>query len=133
VFQDQTARIAQKYHTTETDMTLHSKDRHHNLTFFVPPMPVEQIALQHYLDQFNITRGPGPRRGQNHPELIITSVTSVGLAALAAAQRDPHLMQLARRKYSTALRLLTHAIQDPEHSPAAHTATSSFNLSVFEV
>lgn len=42
-------------------------------------------------------------------------------------------MQLAQRKYATALRLLARAIYDPEQSPAALTATSSFNLSMFEV
>ncbi|KAF4240944.1 hypothetical protein CNMCM8980_001036 [Aspergillus fumigatiaffinis] len=130
VFQDQTSRIAQKYHAK--DVTLHGKARHHDLTFFIPPVPVEEIALQHYLDQFTITRGPVPQRGQERPKIIVTSVICVGLAALAAAHRDPQLMQLARRKYATALRLLARAIHDPEQSPAAHTATSSFNLSMFE-
>ncbi|PKX95376.1 Zn(II)2Cys6 transcription factor domain-containing protein [Aspergillus novofumigatus IBT 16806] len=131
VFQDQTARIAQKY--PATDMTLHGKARHHNPTFFVPAMPMEDIALQHYMEQFTITSGPSPLRGQELPKIIVTSVISVGLAALAAAHRDPHLMQLARRKYATALRLLARAIHDPERSLGAHTATSSFNLSMFEV
>ncbi|KAF4237451.1 hypothetical protein CNMCM6805_006949 [Aspergillus fumigatiaffinis] len=131
VFQDQTARIAQKYHGT--DITLHGKDRHHNITFFVPPMPMEEIALQHYLDQFNITQGPSPLRAQERPKIIVTSVISVGLAALAAAHRDPQLMQLARGKYATALRLLARAIHGPEQSPAAYMATSSFNLSMFEM
>jgi hypothetical protein len=94
---------------------------------------MEEIALQHYLDQFNITHGPSPLRAQERPKIIVTSVISVGLAALAAAHRDPQLMQLARSKYATALRLLARAIHDPEQSPAAYTVTSSFNLSMFEV
>jgi hypothetical protein len=94
---------------------------------------MEEIALQHYLDQFNITHGPSPLRAQERPKIIVTSVISVGLAALAAAHRDPQLMQLARDKYATALRLLARAIHDPEQSPAAYAATSSFNLSMFEV
>ncbi|KAH1497221.1 hypothetical protein KXV92_009410 [Aspergillus fumigatus] len=95
-------------------------------------MPVEEITLQHYLDQFTITHSPVPQRDQERPKIIVTSVICVSLAALAAAYRDPQLMQLAQRKYITALQLLARAIHDPKQSPAALTATSSFNLSMFE-
>ncbi|GFF57714.1 hypothetical protein IFM46972_10875 [Aspergillus udagawae] len=133
MFRDQTASIAQKYGTTERDITFHGKARPHNLISFVPPMPVEEIALQHYNEQFRITRGPGPQFDHEHPKIIVTSVVSVGLAALATAHRDLHLMQLARRKYATALRLLARAIHDPGQSPAPFTAVTSFNLSMFEM
>jgi hypothetical protein len=69
----------------------------------------------------------------SQPSPVIPSVAAVGLAALAVVHSDPHLMQLARQKYSSALRILVRAISHPDELRQGRTALSSFNLSMFEV
>ncbi|GFF93115.1 hypothetical protein IFM53868_07079 [Aspergillus udagawae] len=69
----------------------------------------------------------------SQPSPVIPSVAAVGLAALAVVHSDPHLMQLARQKYSSALRILVRAISHPDELRQGRTALSSFNLSMFEM
>lgn len=69
----------------------------------------------------------------HHSVPATSSFTSVGLAALAIMHKDPYLMVLARRQYSSALNLLSQAIGELKESVNGALVAASFNLSVFEV
>ncbi|KAL5342744.1 hypothetical protein BJX70DRAFT_394585 [Aspergillus crustosus] len=115
----------------------HTQDQSHSsLSFIIPSTKIEDFAWTYYLTNFNITRhNPGC-----YPDPYLTasttgmaSVTSVGLAALALIHHDPHMMELARKNYSAALRNLARAVRDPKELRKGTTATASFNLSMFEM
>ncbi|GIJ88151.1 hypothetical protein Asppvi_007068 [Aspergillus pseudoviridinutans] len=140
IFQDQTACITQKYHTAESKVihqARHSQSsRPSSPTGIIPRLPVDEIAWWVYFENFNIMRPSGapihrPYPSQSSP--VFPAVASVGLAALAVVHSDPHLMQLARQKYSSALRILVCAINDPDELRQTRTAITSFNLSMFEM
>jgi hypothetical protein len=67
------------------------------------------------------------------PSSATTSLTSVGLAALAVVHKDPDMMDLARRKYNFAIRVLTKAIIGDRDSGIEQSIAGSFMLSIFEV
>ena len=67
-----------------------------------------------------------------HPSSVTVSITSVGLAALAVAHKDPGMMNLARMKYNVAIRVLTKATIGIQ-SDIEHYVAGSFILSIFEV
>ncbi|RAL07700.1 Zn(II)2Cys6 transcription factor [Aspergillus homomorphus CBS 101889] len=94
------------------------------------------VAWNYYLENFNVTRN----KRDCFPTLTLTSsstgvasVTAVGLAGLALLRHDVHMMQLARQKYSMALRHMGHAVLDPQQLRNGTLATASFNLSMFEM
>lgn len=96
------------------------------------------MAWKYYFSNFNITRPNSSAACNPEPHIAtsssgVCSVTSVGLAALATVRKDPHMMDLARRKYSAALRYLARAVADPAELEKGSTTTASFNLSMFEV
>lgn len=108
------------------------------MTLITPTMDIEEMALRYYFSNFNITRPYASTPGKPEPYIATSSsgtcsVTSVGLAALATVRKDPHMMNLARRKYSSALRYLARAVADPAELAKGSTTTASFNLSMFEV
>ncbi|KAL4881787.1 hypothetical protein BJY04DRAFT_217853 [Aspergillus karnatakaensis] len=105
-------------------------------TSTIPSMDVEDFAWKYYFKNFNITRNnidcfPEPYFTTSN--VGMASVTSVGLAALALIHSDPHMMHLARKKYSAALRTLARTVTDPAELRKGTTATASFNLSMFEM
>ncbi|KAL4882142.1 hypothetical protein BJY04DRAFT_217465 [Aspergillus karnatakaensis] len=107
-----------------------------SLSLIGPTVQVEDVAWKYYLLNFNITRNkpncfPGPYLAGS--SIGMASVTSVGLAALALVHQDPHLMQLARTKYSAALRFMAQAMHNPQELLNGATTTASFNLSIFEM
>lgn len=71
-------------------------------------------------------------RAEN-PSSATISLTSVGLAALAVVHKDPNMMNLARKKYNFAIRVLTKAIIGPQPSGIEQSIAGSFILSIFEV
>ena len=71
--------------------------------------------------------------GAERPSSATISLTSVGLAALAVVHKDPDMMDLARRKYNFAIRVLTKAINGEQDSGIEQYIAGSFILSIFEV
>ncbi|GFF55178.1 hypothetical protein IFM46972_10204 [Aspergillus udagawae] len=140
IFRDQTSCITRKYHTAESKVIPQSRhsqpSRPSSPTAIIPRLPLEEIAWWYYFENFNIMRPSGAsvhRPYPSQPSPVIPSVAAVGLAALAVVHSDPHLMQLARQKYSSALRILVRAISHPDELRQGRTALSSFNLSMFEM
>ncbi|KAL4861222.1 hypothetical protein BDV12DRAFT_71402 [Aspergillus spectabilis] len=143
LFQDETAIIARKVRKDKEIKSANHKDRsdiffhpHPSLALVIPSLQVEEFAWRYYLKHFNITRD----KPDCFPEPYLTgsstgmaSVTSVGLAALALIHQDPHMMELARKKYSAALRHMARAVLDPQELRKGTTTTASFNLSMFEM
>ncbi|CAI7652808.1 unnamed protein product [Penicillium crustosum] len=70
--------------------------------------------------------------GAGYPSSATISLTSVGLAALAVVHKDPDMMDLARRKYNFAIRVLTKAINGGQDSGVEQSIAGSFILSIFE-
>ncbi|KAE8366884.1 hypothetical protein BDV27DRAFT_143259 [Aspergillus caelatus] len=129
LFRDQTEAITQKFHSSSGTTDVISLPR-------TPSWPVEDIACKYFFDNFSIT--DSFRMCVNEPSMqhsvpATSSFTSVGLAALAIMHKDPDLMVLARRHYSSALNLLAKAIGQPKESVNGALVAASFNLSVFEV
>ncbi|KAJ0421389.1 hypothetical protein BJY00DRAFT_282190 [Aspergillus carlsbadensis] len=148
LFQDQTATVARKFRKDpnlaaaepETDcfcvLTSPASSASSSLTLVNPTTYVEQIAWKYFFTNFNITRNTPvaiPEPWLTSSTCGLGSVTSVGLAAMAIIRQDPHMMELARRKYSAALRHLAQAVQDPHEVTQGPTTTTSFNMSIFEM
>ncbi|KAL2869570.1 Zn(II)2Cys6 transcription factor domain-containing protein [Aspergillus lucknowensis] len=146
LFQDQTATVARKFRQENPgkqskQAPASSQPPPHlasqpSLTLVAPSLQVEEVAWKYYFTNFNITRMgsvaiPSPWLSQSRCGM--GSVTSVGLAALATTRHDPHMMALARQKYSAALRYLARAVLDPAELTRGPTTTASFNLSMFEM
>ncbi|KAL4905227.1 hypothetical protein BDW74DRAFT_178230 [Aspergillus multicolor] len=140
LFQNETAKIArivcQDKSIASADHSVFPPPPSPSPSLISPTVEVEDMAWKYYLLNFNITR--------NKPDCFhgaylagsstgMASVTSVGLAALAFVRQDPHMMQLARRKYSAALKLMAQAMHDPQELLNGATTTASFNLSIFEM
>ncbi|KAL3457520.1 hypothetical protein BJX64DRAFT_16475 [Aspergillus heterothallicus] len=107
-----------------------------SLNMVTPTTYVEEIACKYFFTNFNITRTTPfaiPEPWLLGSACGIDSVTSVGLAAMAIIRQDPHMMALARRTYSGALRHLARAVQDPQEVTKGPTTTTSFNMSMFEM
>lgn len=145
-FKDQTATIASKFLPgKKLSPSTHNRPRltaptavPYSLTVTTPTLDIEELAWKYYFSNFNITRPNASTAGNPEPYLATSSsgmcsVTSVGLAALATVRKDPHMMDLARRKYSAALRYLSRAVADPAELEKGSTTSASFNLSMFEV
>ncbi|KAL5365560.1 hypothetical protein BJX96DRAFT_179955 [Aspergillus floccosus] len=140
LFQDQTAAVARKFQKEgkpSKDVSPSSQPHlSSSLTVVAPTMQVENIAWRFYFTNFNITRAGNP--GAPTPSVArsscgMGSVTSVGLAALAISRKDPHMMEMARQKYTAALRCLARAVLDPRELTQGPTTIASFNLSMFEM
>ncbi|KAL2847741.1 hypothetical protein BJY01DRAFT_246642 [Aspergillus pseudoustus] len=107
-----------------------------SLTVVTPTTYVEEIAWKYFFTNFNITRSTPfaiPEPWLTGSSCGLGSVTSVGLAAMAIIRQDPNMMELARRNYSSALRNLARAVQDPQEVIKGPTTTTSFNMSMFEM
>ncbi|KAL2785171.1 hypothetical protein BJX66DRAFT_315434 [Aspergillus keveii] len=148
LFQDQTATVARKFRKdpnlavveSETDcfcvLSSPSSNSSTSLTLVNPTTHVEEIASKYFFTNFNITRNKPvalPEPWLASSPCGLDSVTSVGLAAMAIIRQDPHMMALARRRYSAALRHLALAVQDPLEVTKGPTTTTSFNMSMFEM
>ncbi|KAH8755308.1 hypothetical protein F5883DRAFT_504586 [Diaporthe sp. PMI_573] len=134
LFQDQTATIARKFRVRKGNQAQNTPPTVPLL--FSPSMPMDQIAWKYYHDNFNVygrSYAYDERPYLDHSSLASISFTSVGLAALAIIQGDPHLMSLARRRYSSALVLLARDILDPKRTVNEPTVASCFTLSMFEM
>jgi hypothetical protein len=97
---------------------------------------VEELAQKVFSDNFAILGGECKKwmdSGAEHPSSVTVSLTSVGLAALAVVHKDPDMMDLARRKYNFARRILTKATIGHHTSGIEQSVAGSFILSIFEV
>ncbi|KAL3481737.1 hypothetical protein BJX99DRAFT_270074 [Aspergillus californicus] len=135
LFQDETATIVRKVRN-EKEMQPAVSQPIPSLSVIIPSLHIEDFAWKYYLQNFNVTRN----KSDCFPEPYLTasaagtaSVTSVGLAALALTRQDPHMMALARKKYSAALKYMARAVLDPQEVSMGTTTTASFNLSMFEM
>ncbi|KAJ5373251.1 hypothetical protein N7517_005257 [Penicillium concentricum] len=101
-----------------------------------PTFNIEELAQKVFTDNFGIL-GDGCRHwmdsGAEHPSSATISLTSVGLAALAVVHKDPNMMDLARRKYTFAIRVLNKAIIAHHGSGIEQSIAGSFILSIFEM
>ena len=71
------------------------------------------------------------RDNDEHPTLV-TSMAAVGLVALANSTRQPDLANLARAKYTQAIRNVNLALKSPVESIKDSTLMSVISLGVFE-
>lgn len=137
LFRDETRTIIRKCHISKTGTA--SKGSHAgdpSPGFLSPSMRIEEIAQKIFFDNFPIMTGSCSRAmeaGVWKSSSAIISITSVGLAVLAVVHKDPNVMDLARRKYSLALKLLTKAVVDPMQFGIEQSTAASFILSIFEV
>lgn len=101
-----------------------------------PTFEMEDVAQKVFADNFPVL-GEGCKmwmeRGAEKPSSATISLTSVGLAALAVVHRDPQIMTLARKKYDTAIKILTTAIVHHGKTGVEQSTAASFILSIFEV
>lgn len=100
----------------------------------------EEIGVNYFLQEF-VAGGRCPARGYLNyiPTVysadaehltLVTSMTAVGLVALAT--RQPELTIQAHAKYSEAIRLVNHALASPVESVKDSTLMSVISLGVFE-
>ncbi|KAJ5870558.1 hypothetical protein N7455_005499 [Penicillium solitum] len=137
LFRDQTRSTIQKLHASSTRVTKANKDATcWSLVAVKPTFNIEELAQKVFSDNFAIL-GDGCKHwmdsGAEHPSSATISITSVGLAALAVVHKDPDMMDLARRKYNFAIRVLTKAIIGGQDSGIEQSIAGSFILSIFEM
>ncbi|KAJ5811218.1 hypothetical protein N7447_010734 [Penicillium robsamsonii] len=102
-----------------------------------PTFNIEELAHKVFHDNFGGILGNECKHwmdsGAEHPSSATISLTSVGLAALAIVHKDPDMMDLARRKYTFAIRVLNKAIIAHQDSKIEQSVAGSFILSIFEL
>ncbi|KUM59492.1 hypothetical protein ACN42_g7649 [Penicillium freii] len=137
LFRDQTKSTIEKLHASGTRMTKANKHATcWSLVAVEPTFNIEELAQKVFSDNFAIL---GDRckhwmdSGAEHPSSATISLTSVGLAALAVVHKDPDMMNLARRKYNFAIRVLTKAIIGHQDAGIEQSVAGSFILSIFEM
>ncbi|CAG8375507.1 unnamed protein product [Penicillium salamii] len=100
-----------------------------------PTFHVDGLAQKVFTDNFPVF-GEGCKSWMEgraiQPSSSTISLTSVGLAALALVHKDPHMMDLARRKYHTAIGSLTTAIRHHGAPGVEQSIAACFILSIFE-
>lgn len=60
-------------------------------------------------------------------------VTSIGMAGMAGLRNFPEMMNMARQKHISVLRLINSSLQDSESAKADQTLTAVLLLGLFEV
>ncbi|CAG7940190.1 unnamed protein product [Penicillium salamii] len=136
LFRDQTrSTIAKVHHEDSGVMHTHSPATCGDLPA-KPTFHVDGLAQKVFTDNFPVF-GEGCKSWMEgraiQPSPSTISLTSVGLAALALVHKDPHMMDLARRKYHTAIGSLTTAIRHHGATGVEQSIAACFILSIFEV
>ncbi|CAG7938152.1 unnamed protein product [Penicillium nalgiovense] len=137
LFRDQTKSTIQKLHASRTRRTEVNK----HTTCWSPVVikstfNVEELAQKVFSDNFAILGDECKQwmdSGAENPSSVTVSLTSVGLAALAVVHKDPDMMDLARRKYNFAIRILTKATIGHQSGGFEQSVAGSFILSIFEM
>ncbi|CAG8890982.1 unnamed protein product [Penicillium egyptiacum] len=137
LFRDQTKSTIRKLHASSTRVVAPNK---HATSWSPvvtrPTFNVEELAKKVFSDNFAIL-GDGCKHwmdsGAENPSSATISLTSVGLAALAVVHKDPDMMDLARRKYDFAIRVLSKAIISHKGSGIEQFIAGSFILFIFEM
>ncbi|KAJ5839219.1 uncharacterized protein N7525_004407 [Penicillium rubens] len=137
LFRDQTTSTIRRLHASSTRQTTVNK----HTTCWSPVVTrttfnVEELAQKVFSDNFAILGGECKKwmvSGAEHPSSVTVSLTSVGLAALAVVHKNPDMMDLARRKYNFAIRILTKATIGHHSGGIEQSVAGSFILSIFEV
>ncbi|KAJ5194071.1 hypothetical protein N7491_001407, partial [Penicillium cf. griseofulvum] len=137
LFRDQTKSTIRKFTATSTRVITANKHATcWSLVAMKPTFNVEELAQKVFSDNFEIL-GDGCKHwmdsGAEHPSSATISLTSVGLAALAVVHKDPDMMDMARRKYTFAIRVLNKAIIAHRGSGIEQSIAGSFILSIFEI
>ncbi|KAJ5483325.1 hypothetical protein N7530_002571 [Penicillium desertorum] len=137
LFRDQTKSTIRRLHASSTRRTAVNKDTAcWSPVVIKSTFNVEELAQKVFSDNFAILGGECKKwmdSGAEHPSSVTVSLTSVGLAALAVVHKDPDMMDLARRKYNFARRILTKATIGHHTSGIEQSVAGSFILSIFEV
>ncbi|KAL3464538.1 hypothetical protein BJX64DRAFT_298348 [Aspergillus heterothallicus] len=143
LFRDESTTIARKACKREKNENADPEDHTDIFSVLLPSLnfgtlstKVEDFAWKYYLDNFNITRNKRdcfPTSSLTSSLTGTASVTSVGLAALALLRHDPHMMHIARKKYSMALRHMKRAVLEPQQLRNGTPAIASFNLAILEM
>ncbi|KAJ5282623.1 hypothetical protein N7497_002215 [Penicillium chrysogenum] len=136
LFRDQTTSTIRRLHASSTRQTTVNK----HTTCWSPVVTrttfnVEELAQKVFSDNFAILGGECKKwmvSGAEHPSSVTVSLTSVGLAALAVVHKNPDMMDLARRKYNFAIRILTKATIGHHSGGIEQSVAGSFILSIFE-
>ncbi|KOS42315.1 hypothetical protein ACN38_g6815 [Penicillium nordicum] len=131
LFRDQTKSTIQKLHAPSTKTATCW-----SLVAVEPTFNIEELAQKVFSDNFAIFGNRCKHwmdSGADRPSSATISLTSVGLAALAVVHKDPDMMDLARRKYNFAIRVLTKAIIGHQGSGNEQSIAGSFILSIFEM
>jgi hypothetical protein len=101
-----------------------------------PTFNMDELARKVFSDNFPVL-GKGCKKwmesGAEKPSSVTISFASVGLAALAVVHKDPQMMNMARRKYNSAIKALTAAIVHHGETGLEQSIAASFILSIFEV
>ncbi|KAJ5502330.1 hypothetical protein N7463_005204 [Penicillium fimorum] len=138
LFRDQTKSTIRKLHASSSRVTAANKDAAcWSVVAMTPTFNIEELAQKVFSDSFGGILGDKCKlwmdSGAEHPSSATISLTSVGLAALAVVHKDPDIMDLARRKYTFAIRVLNKAIVAHQGSRIEQSIAGSFILSIFEM
>ncbi|KAJ5963695.1 uncharacterized protein N7479_003571 [Penicillium vulpinum] len=137
LFRDQTKMTIRKLHAPSTRVTTPNKYAAcWSPVAMKPTFNVEELAQKVFSDNFAIL-GDGCKHWMDsntgRQSTATISLTSVGLAALAVVHKDPDMMDLARRKYNFAIKILNKAIIGHQVSGIEQSIAGSFILSIFEM
>jgi hypothetical protein len=125
-----------KVQATSTQVMVMNNQVIHWDPLMKPTFNMEDLAQKVFTDNFPVL-GEGCKSwmecGADKPSSATISLTSVGLAALAVVHKDPKMMNLARRKYNAAIKVLTEAIVHHGETGVEQSIAASFILSIFEV
>ncbi|CAG8010393.1 unnamed protein product [Penicillium olsonii] len=136
LFRDQTKAIIRKVEREGVDFLRPNNTTACGSPLVKPTFHVDELAQKVFADNFPVL-GEGCRSWMEsravQPSSSTISLTSVGLAALALIHKDPHMMDLARRKYHIAIKSLTAAIRHHGAPGVEQSIAACFILSIFEV
>ncbi|KAK4146376.1 uncharacterized protein C8A04DRAFT_35081 [Dichotomopilus funicola] len=101
--------------------------------FFSRYVTADETVSHQRFDFIRDVWKPSSPKVDCHVDVVLASMTAVGLMGLASTAQLPHLMDAARKSYGTALHLTNRALQDPADAVKDSTMLSVLILGVFEM